>query len=69
MLSSPVCESAPELQTSEIPEGSMKHAVFIIYLNMKGTSPPNAVYHFTCIDFYIRPDDVSQLQPKCVAVN
>jgi hypothetical protein len=28
MFSSPVCDLAPELQTSEIPEGFMKHAVF-----------------------------------------
>jgi hypothetical protein len=28
MLSSPVCDLAPELQTSEIREGFMKHAVF-----------------------------------------
>jgi hypothetical protein len=27
MLSSPVCDFAPELQTSEIPEGFLKHAV------------------------------------------
>ena len=27
MLSSPVCDLAPELQTSEIPEGFMKHPV------------------------------------------
>jgi hypothetical protein len=27
MLSSPVCDLAPELQTSEFPEGFMKHAV------------------------------------------
>jgi hypothetical protein len=29
MLSSPVCDLAPELQTSEIPEGFMKHPVKI----------------------------------------
>jgi hypothetical protein len=28
MLSSPVCDLAPELQTSEIPEGFMKHPVY-----------------------------------------
>jgi hypothetical protein len=28
MLSSPVCDLAPELQTSEIPEGFMKHSVY-----------------------------------------
>jgi hypothetical protein len=27
MLLSPLCDLAPELQTSEIPEGFMKHAV------------------------------------------
>jgi hypothetical protein len=27
MFSSPVCDLAPELQTSEIPEGFMKHPV------------------------------------------
>jgi hypothetical protein len=29
MFSSPVCDLAPELQTSEIPEGFMKHPVFM----------------------------------------
>jgi hypothetical protein len=28
MLSSPVCDLAPELQTSKIPEGFMKHPVY-----------------------------------------
>jgi hypothetical protein len=30
MLSSPVCDLAPELQTSEIPEGFMKHPVYAL---------------------------------------
>jgi hypothetical protein len=29
MLSSPACNLAPELQTSEIPEGFMKHPVYL----------------------------------------
>jgi hypothetical protein len=29
MLSFPVCDLSPELQTSEIPEGFMKHAVYL----------------------------------------
>jgi hypothetical protein len=32
MLSSPVCDLAPELQTSEIAEGFMKHPVYRAYV-------------------------------------
>jgi hypothetical protein len=35
MLSSPVCDLAPELQTSEIPEEFMKHPVYL-YGGKKG---------------------------------
>jgi hypothetical protein len=34
MLSSPVCDLAPELQTSEIPEGFMKHSVQYVLENL-----------------------------------
>jgi hypothetical protein len=33
MVSSPVCDLAPELQTFEIPEGFMKHPVYVLYFN------------------------------------
>jgi hypothetical protein len=49
MLSSPLCDLAPELQTSEILEEFMKHAVLAVYLSLCHKLPQMWIIHPTCL--------------------
>jgi hypothetical protein len=47
MVSSSVCDLAPELQTFEIPEGFMKHPVFFLELeNFRNTLQRKSKFEF-----------------------
>jgi hypothetical protein len=70
MLDIYIYPGIPRLTILHISNTFKRFCTFILYLyNERGALHYTAVYNFSCVNVYKRPDAGSQLEPKHVAVN